>query len=148
MTPSCNPQETASFDIPVTDTDAKSYQSRHFVVVLQSCEQENKQKCGSALSERRITIILVCSVDGVLDKEFQFFLKKVSETRALIMDWIRTRLLLPSREPQTLGGLDDDLMSSPSTMVLDSLTVNTIQFGECFNPFLKTKLGKVTTGRK
>ncbi len=97
-----NPQETASFDIRVTDTDAKSYQSRPVAAVLQSCELEKKQKYGPACSERHITFTpLVCSVDGVLGKEFQFFLKKLSDmlalkfrkSQAVIMGWIRTRLI-------------------------------------------------------
>ena len=72
-----NPQETASLDMRVTDTDSKSYQSRPVAAVPQSCEQEKKQKYGPAWSERHITFTsLVCSVDWVLGKEFQFFLSK------------------------------------------------------------------------
>ncbi len=57
---------------------------------------------------------------------------------------------LPYRGKQTsaFGGVDPELISSLSEMALVFVTVNMLQFGECFAPFPKRKLGKVTTGRK
>ena len=53
-----NPEKTPSLEI----RHSKSYRSRLFDAVLQSCEQKKKKKYGPACSERHI-------------KEFQFFIK-------------------------------------------------------------------------
>ena len=62
------------------------------------------------------------------------------------MGWIRTRLLFAIQRATNLCIRGS--RSRPSKTVLVFVTVNLLQFGECFAPFLKRKLGKVTTGQK
>ena len=78
-----NPQETASYDIRVTDTDARSYGNRSTAQVLKACESEKKNKHLEACRNRHIIFTpLVASVDGCLGKEFQHFVKRVGEVLA------------------------------------------------------------------
>ena len=95
------PQENASFDIRVTDTDANSYSAKSSEQVLAMCEAEKKQKYQTACSERHISFTpLVVSVDGVLAKEFQMFTKRLADRLAgkfgkpysTIITWLRTRI--------------------------------------------------------
>ena len=70
-----NPQESAAFDVRVTDTDAESYSGRSTESILRSAEQEKKQNYKDACPQRLISFTpLVISVDGVLGAE------SVSET--------------------------------------------------------------------
>ena len=96
-----NPQEGASFDIRVVDTDAPSYQARTIESVLRSAENEKKRKYLQACEARHITFTpLVISVDGHMAPEFDSFLRRLGEGLSLkwarsypqVMGWIRTRL--------------------------------------------------------
>ena len=82
-----NPQESAAFDVLVTDTDAESYSGRSTESILRSAEQK-KQKYKDACQERHISFTpLVISVDGVLGAEFNQFLKRMGE--GLSVKWER-----------------------------------------------------------
>ena len=96
-----HPQQNASFDIRVTDTDALSYAGKSSEQILRAAEQENKQKYLEACTSRHITFTpLVVSVDGLLAPEFLFFIKtlalrlseKWGKPYSLITKWVRTRL--------------------------------------------------------
>ena len=83
-----NSQESAAFDVRVTDTDAESYSGRSTESILRSAEQEKKQKYKDACQERHISFTpLVISVDGVLGAEFNQFLKRLGE--GLSLKWER-----------------------------------------------------------
>ena len=96
-----HPQQNASFDIRVTDTDALSYAGKSSEQILRAAEQEKKQKYPVACTSRHITYTpLVVSVDGLLAPEFLFFIKtlalrlseKWGKPYSLIAKWVRTRL--------------------------------------------------------
>ena len=71
-----HPQQNASFDIRVTDTDALSYADKSSDQILRAAEHEKKQKYLEACMTRHITFTpLVVSVDGLLAPEFPFFVK-------------------------------------------------------------------------
>ena len=94
-------QDTASFDIRVTDTEAKSYNNKSSKAVLMQCEEEKKKKYSQACAEKHISFTpLVFSVDGLIGTECQVFLKRLAERLASKWDkpygqtisWIRTRV--------------------------------------------------------
>ena len=96
-----HPQQNASFDIRVTDTDALSYADKSSDQILRAAEHEKKQKYMEACMTRHITFTpLVVSVDGLLAPEFQFFVKTLSlrlaekwgKAYSVTAKWVRTRL--------------------------------------------------------
>ena len=95
------PQENASFDIRVVDTDAPSYHGRTTESVLKSAEEEKKLKYLEACQMRHISFTpLVISVDGALGNELKNFIKHLSEGLSAkwgrnyeqIVSWVRTKL--------------------------------------------------------
>ena len=91
-----NPQESAAFDVRVTDTE--SYSGRSTESILRSAEQEKKQKYKDACQERHISFTpLVISEDGVLGAEFSQFLKRLGE--GLSLKWERKYKLCLGYEP-------------------------------------------------
>ena len=92
-------QDTASFDIRVTDTEAKSYNNKSSKAVLRQCEEEKKKKYSQACAEKHISFTpLVFSVDGLIGTECQVFLKRLADRLSSKWDkpysqtvnWIRT----------------------------------------------------------
>ena len=72
-----SPQEVASFDVRVTETEAASYGLRSSDRVLRDAETDKKVKYQQACLERHISFTpLVCSVDGALGTQFGHFLKR------------------------------------------------------------------------
>ena len=57
-------QDTASFDIRVTDTEAKSYNNKTSKAVLQHCEEEKMKKYGQACAEKHILQLLYSVLMG------------------------------------------------------------------------------------
>ena len=95
------PQEPASFDIRVVDTDASSYLNRTPMAILKSAETEKKTKYHEACTERHTSFTpLVISVDGVMAPECEKFVRHLSERLSYkwnrkysqIVSWIKTRL--------------------------------------------------------
>ena len=96
-----HPQQYASFDLRVTDTDASSYGDKSSQQVLRAAEEEKKSKYLNACEMRHVSFTpLVASVDGLLAPAFQHFLKvlagrlaeKWDKPYSKIASWIRTRL--------------------------------------------------------
>ena len=70
------PQCDAIFDVRIVDTDAPSYHSRTLPDVLQSAELEKNRKYLQACQDRRAAFTPLCvSVDGLLGKETDFFIR-------------------------------------------------------------------------
>ena len=66
-------------DVRVTDTDAPSYQSRDPIKVLETQEREKKRKyLEPCLAQRRHFTPFVMSVDGLLGKEGDFFIRRLA----------------------------------------------------------------------
>ena len=95
-----SPQETASFDIRVTDTEAKSYSNRNPEDVLESCADE-KRKYSEACHEKYIAFTpLIFSVDGMMAIESKIFLRRLADRLAskcdkpysIITNWVKLRL--------------------------------------------------------
>ena len=93
-----SPQETASFDIRVTDTEAKSYSNRNPEDVLESCADEKRRKYSEACQEKHIAITpLFVSVDGMMARESKIFLRRLAHRLAskwdkpysIIMNWVK-----------------------------------------------------------
>ena len=95
-------QTEALFDIRVVDTDAQSYVNRSPMEVLGAAEQEKKMKYSLACEERRGAFTpFCCSVDGMLGREAEFFLRRLGDRLAAkwersysdVMCWVRARLV-------------------------------------------------------
>ena len=72
-----SPQEAASFDIRVTDTEAKSYNNRNPEDVLENCADEKRRKYSQACHEKHIAFTpLIFSVDGMMASESKIFSQK------------------------------------------------------------------------
>ena len=96
-----SPLETASFDIRVTDTEAKSYSNRNPEHVLESCADERRRKYSEACHEKPIAFTpLIFSVDGMMARESKIFLRRLADRLAskwdkpysIIMNWVKLRL--------------------------------------------------------
>ena len=96
-----SPQETASFDIRVRDTEAKSYSNRNPEDVLESCADEKRRKYSKACHEKHIAFTpLIFSVDGMMARESKIFLRRLADRLAtkwdkpysIIMNWVKLRL--------------------------------------------------------
>ena len=73
------PQAEALFDFKVIDTDAPSYSNRSPESVLESGAQEKKRIYRQAVEDRRGTFTpFVISVDGLLHREAEHFLKRMA----------------------------------------------------------------------
>ena len=73
------PQAEALFDFKVIDTDAPSYSNRSPESVLESGAQEKKRIYRQAVEDRRGTFTpFVTSVDGLLHREAEHFLKRMA----------------------------------------------------------------------
>jgi hypothetical protein len=78
------PQAEALFDIRVTDTDAQSYRNLSPSDVLSTAENEKKKKYLDACTIRRATFTPLCiSVDGMLGREANVFVKRTAEMLSL-----------------------------------------------------------------
>lgn len=95
------PQSEALFDIRVVDTDAQSYLHRSPKSVMESAETSKKNKYNTACEARRATFTpFVASVDGILAKEAEIFIKRLADRLAIkwnknypdVIGWVRTRL--------------------------------------------------------
>ena len=95
------PQETASFDIRVTDADAVSYQGRTTTSVLSAAENEKKRKYSESCQDRHISFTpLVMTADGAMATECDRFIRRIAEGLAMkwkrrysqTIQWVRTRL--------------------------------------------------------
>ena len=76
----CSPQETASFDIRVSDTEAKSYSNRNAEDALESCADRKRRKKAKACQEKHIVLTpLISSVDGMMARESKSFLRRLSD---------------------------------------------------------------------
>ena len=77
------PQETASVDIRVTDTEAKSYSNRNPEDVLENCADEKRRKYSEASQEKHIAFTpLIFSVDGLMARESKIFLSRLTDRLA------------------------------------------------------------------
>ena len=130
------PQELTLIDVRVVDTDAKSYSNRSPQDVLKTAEKEKTRKYSAACEARRAAFTPFCvSVDGLLGKEAQQFLKRMGDglthkwgkSYAETMSWMRAKLsfailratilcLRGSRTKWRCMGLDD---GAPITWLLD-----------------------------
>ena len=73
------PQAEALFDFKVIDTDAPSYSNRTPESVLESGAQDKKRMYKQAVEDRRGTFTpFVTSVDGLLHREAEHFLKRLA----------------------------------------------------------------------
>ena len=95
------PQTEALFDIRVVDTDAWSNHTCRPCDVLGSAEVEKKCKYLQACQNQHATFAPLCvSVDGMLDSQAEFFVKKLGDFLAarwerpysIVMGWVRARL--------------------------------------------------------
>ena len=95
------PQAEALFDVRVSDTDAQSYLSQSPSEVLLNAEKEKKVKYGQACEERRALFTpFCCSIDGMIGREGETFLKRLGDSLALkwdsnystVMGWLRARI--------------------------------------------------------
>ena len=95
------PQVEALFDIRVVDTDAKSYGNSAPFDVLTRAEKEKKAKYTLACEERRAVFTPLCiSVDGMLGRETDHFLRRLGERLSVkwersysqVMEWVRARI--------------------------------------------------------
>ena len=77
-----SPQESASFDIRVTDTEAKSYSNRNPEDVVESCADE-KRKYSEACQEKHIAFTpLILIADGMMPRESKIFLRRPADRLA------------------------------------------------------------------
>ena len=92
------PQTVALFDVPVTATDAPSHSQRVISAILSSAEEA---KYSEAAALRRASFTpFVESVDGVLGREANFFIKHVAQklahkwekSNSEVLGWMRARL--------------------------------------------------------
>ena len=90
-----------TFDILVTDTEAKSYNNKSSKAVLMQCEEEKTKKYSQACAEKHISFTpFVFSVDGLIGTECPVFLKRLADRLAIkwyqpysqTINWIRTRV--------------------------------------------------------
>ena len=121
------PQTVALFDILVIDTDASSYSHRDVAAILSSANEEKRKYCDAAEVLCASFTPLVVSVDGVLGREAECFIKLLAEKIAIkwkksypeVAGWIRARLsiailratnlcLLGSRTKWRSGAAIDD----------------------------------------
>ena len=73
----------ALFDVHVTDTDTPSHSHRVVTAILSSAEEEMKKKYSEAAALRQASFTpLVVSVDGVLGREANFFVKQLAQKLA------------------------------------------------------------------
>ena len=95
------PQAEALFDIRVIDTDAQSYRTQSPIDVLSGAEKDKKKKYLEACSDRRAMFTPLCtSVDGLLGREANVFVKRIAERLSYkwntnygqVLGWIRTHL--------------------------------------------------------
>jgi len=95
------PQTEALFDIRVVDIDAWSYSACALLAVLCLAEAKKKRKYSHACHDRHATLTLLCvSVDGVLEPETEFFVKRLSDFLAakwespygVVMGWVQAHL--------------------------------------------------------
>ena len=71
------------FDVRVTDTDAPSHSQRVVSAILSSAEEAKKKKYSEAAALRRASFTpLVVSVDGVLGRETNFYVKHLAQKLA------------------------------------------------------------------
>ena len=89
------------FDVHVVDTDAPSYRSRSPQAVLCSAEAEKKRKYVEACLARHAGFTPLCfSIDGMLGKEADFFLRRLADLLSakwerpysMVTGWVRSRL--------------------------------------------------------
>ena len=95
------PQTVALFNIRFVDTDAPSYSHRDVAAILSTAEEEKKRKYCDAAEVRHASFTpLVVSVDGVLGREAECFVKLLAENITIkwkrsypkVAGWIRSRL--------------------------------------------------------
>ena len=95
------PQAEALFDIRVIDTDAQSYRAQSPIDVLSVAEREKKKKYQAACSDRQAMFTPLCtSVDGLLGREANVFVKRIAErlsqkwdtNYSQVLGWIRNYL--------------------------------------------------------
>ncbi|KAL5477407.1 hypothetical protein EMCRGX_G024203 [Ephydatia muelleri] len=77
------PQVEALFDVKVVDTDAPSHRTRSPEAILESGAKEKKRVYEQAVVERRGNFTpIVLSVDGLLHREAEHFLKRMAANLA------------------------------------------------------------------
>ena len=77
------PQVEALFDVKVVDTDAPSHRIRSPEAILESGAKEKKRVYEQAVVERRGNFTpIVLSVDGLLHREAEHFLKRMAANLA------------------------------------------------------------------
>ena len=77
------PQVEALFDVKVVDTDAPSHRTRSPEAILESKAKEKKRVYEQAVVERRGNFTpIVLSVDGLLHREAEHFLKRMAANLA------------------------------------------------------------------
>ena len=95
------PQVEALFDVRIIDTDAQSYSKHSPREVIKSAEKDKKDYYVEACEARRSVFTpLCCSVDGMLGKEAEVFIKRLGDGLANkwdksysnVVGWIRARL--------------------------------------------------------
>ena len=95
------PQTVALFDVRVTDTDTPSHSQRVVTAVLSSAEEEKKKKYSEAAALCRASFTpLVVSVDRVLGREANFFVKQLAQklahkwdkSNSEVLEWMRAQL--------------------------------------------------------
>ena len=95
------PKTVALFDVHVTDTDTLLHSQRVVTAVLFSAEEEKKKKYSEAAALRRASFTsLVVSVDGVLGREANVFVKQLAQklahkwdkSNSEVIGWMRARL--------------------------------------------------------
>ena len=76
-----SPQTEALFDICIVDTDARSYGGLSPITILSNAEKEKRDKYKAACDERRAIFTPLCiSVDGLMGREANVFLKRLADT--------------------------------------------------------------------
>ena len=73
----------ALFDVRVTDTDTLSHSQRIVTAVLSSAEEVKKKYSEAAALRRAAFTPLVVSVNGVLGREANFFVKQLAQKLAI-----------------------------------------------------------------
>ena len=81
-----SPQTEALFDIHNIDTDASSYKHRTPVAVLESAAKEKKRIYQKAVEDRRGQFTPFVSVDGLLHREANHFMKRIAASLATIWE--------------------------------------------------------------
>ena len=96
-----SPQTEALFDIRIIDTDAPSYKHHTPEAVLESAAKEKKRIYQKAVEDRRSQFTpFVVSVDGLLHREANHFMKRIAASLAAKLEksysetvsFVRTRL--------------------------------------------------------